>query len=384
MERFLQTIILLGAMQGFIVSCLLFFSRRLRMPNRLLALLIFLLTLASFCLYGSYIGWFDSKWLNFLSNLIPLIVVMPVGPLLYFYVRSFLEPEFKIGRKEWMQFLPVIVDLGSPLMAWLFVAGVWTGLLKNDPRPWGIAIDTYNVYSDIPRWISLAFYTVLTLRYLAAGKQKNPAGFRWLQQVATVFGVFLCIWFVYLVPYVIPRYTGWMLDNLDWYPLYIPITLLIYWLGIKGYLVSWQQQVTEKKQDAALLPEPVVDAAIGLLKNTMEQDRLFLNTELTLQMVARHTGLAAKTISAVLNQHLQINFNEFVNRYRVALFKEKLLADDAAQLTFAGMAYDCGFNSPATFQRVFKQTTGMSPSEFRKNNTGSHAAYNSNRDLSSI
>lgn len=384
MEHFLQTIILLGVVQGLIVSSLLFFSRRLRIPNRLLAVLIFLLTLASFCLYGYYIDWFGSKWLNFLANLVPLIVVMPVGPLLYFYVRSFLEPEFKIGKKERMQFLPVVVDLGGPLIAWVFVVGVWTGLLKNDARPWGMAIDAYNVYSDIPRWISLAVYTGLTLRYLAVQKQKNRTGFRWLQQVAVVFGVFLCIWFLYLVPYIIPRYTGWMLDHLDWYPLYIPITLLIYWLGIRGYLVAWQQQAAEKKQDASWLPDEIVHTATGLLKKIMEEDRLYLNTELTLQIVAQHTGLAAKTISAVLNQHLHTNFNEFINGYRVALFKEKLLADGTEQLTFAGMAQECGFSSSATFQRVFKQVTGMSPSEFRKNHTGTGVQYQSDRDLSSI
>ena len=204
MERFLQTIILLGVVQGFIVSNLLFFSRRLRRPNRLLAALIFLLTLASFCLYGSYIGWFGSKWLNFLSNLIPMIVVMPVGPLLYLYVRAFLDPEFKPGKRAWLQFLPVIIDLGSTLIAWVFVLGVWTGLLKNEPRPWADAIDTYNVYCDIPRWVSLVVYVTLTLRYLQGQKQKRPAGFRWLQQITLGFAAFAGIWLVYLVPYVIP------------------------------------------------------------------------------------------------------------------------------------------------------------------------------------
>ncbi|HEX7755468.1 MAG TPA: helix-turn-helix domain-containing protein [Niabella sp.] len=377
MERFLQTIILLGVVQGFIVSNLLFFSGRLRRPNRLLALLIFLLTLASFCLYGSYIDWFSSKWLNFLSNFIPMIVVMPVGPLLYFYVRAFLDPEFKPGKKERLQFLPVIVDLGSTLIAWVFVLGVWTGALKNNPLPWANAIDTYNVYSDIPRWISLVIYTILTFRYLSVQKQKKPEGFRWLQQITWGFAAFACIWLVYLVPYVIPQYTGWMLDHLDWYPLYIPVTFLIYWLGIKGYLVAWQQQAAEKKQETASLPAAVVDTTIEALKKTMEQDRLYLNTALTLQTVAQHTGLATKTISAVLNQHLHKNFNEFINGYRVALFKEKLLASGAEQLTFAGIALDCGFSSPATFQRVFKQVTGMSPSAFRKHCMESAGQYHS-------
>lgn len=384
MERFLQTIILLGVVQGFIVSSLLFFSRRLRRPNRLLAVLIFLLTLASLCLYGSYIAWFGSKWLNFLSNLIPMIVVMPVGPLLYFYTRAFLDPEFKPGKRERLQFLPAIVDLGSTLITWVFVLGVWTGLIKNEPRPWADAIDTYNVYCDIPRWVSLVVYTILTLRYLKAQKQQERQGFRWLQQITWGFMAFAGIWLIYLIPYVIPQYTGWMLDHLDWYPLYIPITFLIYWLGMKGYLVSWQQQVAEKKQEAASLPSGVVNTAIEALTKTMEQDRLYLNATLTLQMVAEHTGLAAKTISAVLNQHLHKNFNEFINGYRVALFKERLLTNGAEQLTFAGIALDCGFSSPATFQRVFKQETGMSPSAFRKNYAGSAGQYPSDPDLSRI
>lgn len=364
MEGLFQTIILLGAIQGFIVSGLLFFAPRNRLPNRLLAAFIFLLALASFDIYASFTNWFGSRWLSFLSDLVPLIIVMPFGPLMYFYVRAFLEPDFKPGRKERLQFLPVIVDLGAPLIAIIFVTGVLTNTIKNNPGPWSIAIDTYNVYSDIPRWISLAVYVYLSLRYLAAANKTVPA-FGWPQQFVWLMTGFLGWWLLYLVPYVIPRYTDMMLDKFDWYPIYIPITIIIYWLGIKGYFISWQQRVTDKKTEA-ILPATTIDTAIILLKKAMEEEQLYLNAALTLNTVAQHTGLAPKTISAVLNQHLHKNFNEFVNGYRVALFKEKVLQEDAGQLTFAGIAYDCGFSSPATFQRVFKQLTGMSPSEFRK------------------
>ncbi|HEY9261617.1 helix-turn-helix domain-containing protein, partial [Chitinophaga sp.] len=222
-------------------------------------------------------------------------------------------------------------------------------------------------YSDIPRWLSLAIYVWLSFKYLhtykTAGKQVS--GFAWLQQFVWLMAAFTGIWLLYLVPYVIPRYTNMMLDNFDWYPIYVPITVLIYWLGIKGYRISWQQLVTDKKTDT-VLPVATVDSAIVLLKKAMEEDHLYLNAALTVNMVAQHTGLTPKTISAVLNQHLHKNFNEYVNGYRVNLFKEKLLQADADQLTFAGIAYDCGFSSTATFQRVFKQLTGMSPSAFRK------------------
>ena len=367
MGRLFQTIILLGVIQGFIVSGLLFFSTRKRAVNRFLAALIFLLSMAGFCLCGSYYHWFNSPLLNLLSQLLPLIVVMPVGPLMYFYIQSFCDPEFKLTPQRRRQFWPVVIDLGAPVAADVFVVGVLTGVLKNNPQPWIIFIDTYNVYSDIPRWVSLAIYTWLSFKFLAAYKRSHPpgAGLRWLQQLTWMFAGFLAIWLVYLVPYIIPRYTDVILDKFDWYPIYVPMTFLIYWLGIKGYIISYQELVTAKKAET-ILPESTTTPAVTLLKKAMEEDQLFLNAALTLQMVAQHTGLPPKTISAVLNQHLQKNFNEYVNGYRVNLFKEKLLQEDADQLTFTGIAYDCGFSSPATFQRVFKQLTGMSPSEFRK------------------
>jgi len=82
--------------------------------------------------------------------------------------------------------------------------------------------------------------------------------------------------------------------------------------------------------------------------------------------MAEATGFTQKIISAVLNQHLQKSFNEFVNQYRVNEFKEKIQSPQTNNLTIAGIALECGFNSQATFQRTFKEITGKSPSEFRK------------------
>ncbi|NLR78292.1 helix-turn-helix domain-containing protein [Chitinophaga eiseniae] len=363
MKGLFHTIILLGAIQGFIVSGILFFTDKRRTANRLLSAFIFLMAMASFALYAWETNWFGSRWLVFIANFLPLITGMGFGPLLYFYVKAFTDPAFKMGRMERLQFLPMLIDVVPSLTSVIFVTGVLTGALRNKPGPWGIFIDTYNVYADIPRWASLAFYTLLSFRWLAANKPVTGTG--WLRQLLWAMAIFEGIWLLYLVPYVIPRYTDLVLEKLDWYPVYIPLTILIYWLGIKGYIISHQQQIATPKNDTPL-PAATIDTALVQLTKAMEDDRLYLNTELTLQVMSQHTGIPPKTISAVLNQHLHKNFNEYVNGYRVALFKEKVLQEDAAQLTFAGIAYDCGFASPATFQRVFKQLTGMSPSEFRK------------------
>jgi hypothetical protein len=31
-----------------------------------------------------------------------------------------------------------------------------------------------------------------------------------------------------------------LISRFGWYPLYLPIVLLIYWLGIKGYFISYR------------------------------------------------------------------------------------------------------------------------------------------------
>lgn len=374
-SSFLNTIILLGAIQGFIISSLLFFSKNNKQSNRLLAVLIFLMSLASFNLYASYVNWFNSDLLTFISNFIPLVVVMPFGPLLYFYIQSSLDSNFKFTRKLRFHFYPVIIDLVPQLTAIVFVVGVLAGIFKNYPQPWGNFIDTYNVYADIPRWVSVSYYVWMSAKYLSSFKQKHKGtlngqtnNFKWLQQFIRVFAAFQGIWFLYLVPYVIPRYTDVMLNTFDWYPLYIPLAVIIYWLGIKGYIVSQTEANLIKKAQPvnSTLSAEIIRQTIASLKKAMADDKLFLNPNLNLNILSEHTSIPQKTISFVLNQNLNKSFSEFVNEYRIEAFKEKILQPETDNLTIAGIAVECGFSSQATFQRIFKQSTGISPSEFRK------------------
>jgi AraC-like DNA-binding protein len=250
-----------------------------------------------------------------------------------------------------------------------------TKLVKNNPGPWGAFIDDYNVYADIPRWISVTFYVWLSAKYLSAHKLKHKGAlnghalnFKWLLQIIRAFMVFQVIWLAYLIPYVIPKYTNMMLDTFDWYPIYIPLAILIYWLGIKGYIVSQQQIITDKKIAGigpALSPE-LIKQVIASLTKAMEDDKVYRNPNLNLAVMSETTGHPQKIISAILNQHLQKSFNEFVNGYRIKEFKQKILLPEMNNLTIAGIALECGFNSQATFQRTFKELTGTSPSEYRK------------------
>jgi AraC-like DNA-binding protein len=354
-----NTIILLGALQGFILCSLLFLTPKNRLRNKLLAWLILLISIASMKLYGKANGWFDYSLLIWLDLIVPLIVIMPVGPLIYFYIRATLQPDFTIGRSEKRHFYAALVDIVPQVTTIIFMVGVSAHLIKPDPRRLGLFIDNYNVYSDILRWISISLYLYISARLLS----KQPGGqWKWLRQMVKAFMVFQVVWVCYLIPDVMPKYTGFMLDTFKWYPVYVPLAILVYWLGIKGYIVS-QTESAQVKRVVALSPE-LVNKTVNSLLSAMEKDKLYLNSAITVAMVADHIGVPAKNISAILNQHLKKSFNEFVNEYRVNDIRQRLLNGETRQLTIAGLAYEGGFNSLPTFQRAFKAVTGKSPSEF--------------------
>ena len=367
----LMTIIVLGALQGIIIGFLLFFAKRQRQSNRLLAVLIWLMSLCSFNLYMDSTGiFYSSTFLSVFHAVVPMVIVMPMGPLIWFYIQSSLNPGFRMGKRHRKYFLPVLLDIVPQLAALIFITGVLTGLVKK-AIPLGNYIDTYNTWVDIPRWLSLTIYIWLAAKYLAVFKKQHTGEYhatrKWLQQFIRIFQVFQVIWLIYLVPYIIPRYTNWVLDTFDWYPVYIPLSVLIYWLGIKGYMVSHAGAITAKKSAGIYdqLTTEAIQETTAVLQNAMEKSKLYLDPSLNLAMLSQHTGISQKVISAVLNQYVHKSFNEFINEYRVEEFKRRILEPGLEHLTIAGIALDCGFNSQATFQRTFKQFTGMSPSEYR-------------------
>jgi AraC-like DNA-binding protein len=364
-------ILLLGALQGFILATLLWVNRKGRqLSNRLLAALISSLALMSFAV-GVPVS---SRWLSLAIEILPFFLAMPIGPLIYFYTKSVLDPAFRLGKSERRHFYSVILDLGAPLIGWVFIGGLLMGFFPQQEGPtWGYVMDEYNTYVDIPRWISVTAYLFLTKRLL--NRQSSPSQdsdavqqrLRWLRQFINAFLLFQTIWLLFMIPYIVPGWRGPLIDQLGWYPVYIPIAILIYWLGLKGYL-NTRSEVTSKSLPKSVsssdLPGETITQVVGLLSTAMQTERLFLDPELTVEKLGQHTRLHPKIISAVLNQHVGKNFNSFINEHRVNEVKQRLTDPAYEYLTLTGIAFDCGFNSQATFQRTFKQLAGMSPGEY--------------------
>lgn len=98
----------------------------------------------------------------------------------------------------------------------------------------------------------------------------------------------------------------------------------------------------------------------------MESERLFLNPELQRSDVAELLGISDHRLSQVVSQALDTNFHAFVNAYRVRE-AQRLLGDPAAKaFTLLSIGHDAGFNSKSSFNRVFKEVVGETPSAYRE------------------
>ncbi|MEJ2884336.1 helix-turn-helix domain-containing protein [Pedobacter sp. GR22-6] len=366
----LNNVILFGAVQGFIMSALLFSSRTNRAAARYLGLLVFFIALASINLYGNYVNWFNLSAIQFIVQLTPLILIMPLGPLLYFYIRRVSRPDFSTAHGFKYHFYPVLIEFIPALTVASYIIATIFGWIARNPRPWVNFIEEFNVYVDVVRWLSLSFYTYLAYKYLSSQEDQahfSKANVNWLRTLVYIFAAFEMLWLIYLIPYLIPRYRNELLELFGWYPIYIPLAVLIYWLGIKGYIHSQNQKLAKESSSdiKKTLGRTDLDALILSIEKKMQEDRAYLDAKLNLNSFAKMVDCAPKTVSAVINQHFGKNFNDFINDYRVREFKKRFAGKDSQHLTIAGVALECGFPSQATFQRVFKLSTGYAPSKFR-------------------
>ncbi len=367
---FLNILILVGVIQGFITSILLWRLKTNSSANKILAWIILLISLT--CLNIYFLETLKTKstpWLIF-EALFPMVVIMPIGPLIYFYVKALILHDFKISQINRRHFLTVILDLIPYLVTLTFIIGSILDVIsvKNNYNWVGGVIDTYNIYVDIPRWLSLTIYSILSLKMISIYKkeEKNRDFLKWPHHFTIGFITFSVIWFFHLIPYIIPSLSNKLLVTVSWYPIYIPLIILVYWLGINGYIISFK--IFKKTTNRKVLSEEEIQGTITTLEELMQNQRLYLNPTLKLNDVVSITRVPQKTISAVLNQHMGKTFNEYVNNFRIKEFKRRLLESND-NLTITGIAFECGFNSQATFQRTFKAMTNLTPKEFQQKQT---------------
>src|ERR1700749_3982406 len=97
----------------------------------------------------------------------------------------------------------------------------------------------------------------------------------------------------------------------------------------------------------------------------MKAIRYYKDAELSLSSLADKLGIHTHELSRIINTAIKKNFYDFVKEYRVRDVVSKMQDPAYDHITLLGIAFEAGFNSKSTFNRIFKQVTGKSPVEYK-------------------
>jgi AraC-like DNA-binding protein len=98
----------------------------------------------------------------------------------------------------------------------------------------------------------------------------------------------------------------------------------------------------------------------------MDKEKLFINSNITVDQVAQKMGIPRQQLSEVLNVYLKSNFQDYMNKYRAEEFVGCLKDDKFKNYSIMGIANEVGFKSKSSFNTTFKKIYGVTPSDFKK------------------
>jgi len=325
----------------------------------------------------------------------PLNYALPV--FVYLYVRSHVYNELKFRRTDWMFFIPAILH-GIELVPFYmmpfankqnyveaFYANMNSGLQHTE----GI----------LPPYVHPALITILaTIMYflsvnLLAKARKDSSRFsdmqnklqiKWLNFFVGINILFLLILIFHLLTWKFFHINTYLLNNVEGAGMLLCIGVALFFnpgilYGFRGAPLVLepsdpgvvdqvnQNSNTGKAAKAFVLSDDRRKEFLQKITAHFAAIRPYINQGYSIQMLSEELDIPYSYLSQVINQEYGMNFNEFINSYRVSYVKELLMEPDAHQYTFEALSARAGFSSRSTFSRAFSHFTGCTPSEFVKN-----------------
>ncbi len=262
---------------------------------------------------------------------VALLLLTP--PSFYFFSREVLQPESRIVLSDLVHLSPVLLSLVMP--AALVIP---------------VALTVGAGYSIWLVWI------VLGIRRQVRRFKFEVFFFAFFALLAT-----LVLVLAVAAPFVSPGL---------FYVTYASMTAVALFL-ILGALVSFPELLSdisaaaEMTYAASTLKNVDVEAAVRQLECVMSEERLFENENLNLALLAEAVDLSSHQLSELINTHFGYGFSRYVRERRVAEAQKLLLSDKSASVLSVGLS--TGFKSQSSFYTAFREITGQSPGEYRKN-----------------
>lgn len=351
-----------AALHGLYLSILLFFKNGKSIANRLLALSILAISLYLI----NYLFFLTEIILHFphlLGMLTPALFL--VGPGFYFFVKFSLNSNFRFRAIHLLHLLPFVYNVWRSIQVLQADAAQKITYIEQLLNPSGhefswteFLMGTYVTYL-------LMAYVLAAWKLCKKAIANNPQDgslkrINWLQKFCWGF-------IVLIISDLIIKICAFAFDIPAFAIEYLLAALIAIAIHSAGYFAigSFPNfQSKNGKYKTSALTKSQIQACQKQLLDLLEKEKPFLQADLKIADLARLLQIPSHHLSQILSEGLQTNFFDLLNQYRIAEIKRRLVHPDFQHYSILAIALDCGFNNKATFNRVFKKVTGMTPSGF--------------------
>ena len=276
------------------------------------------------------------------------------GPLLYVITIHYVQDFKKIAPKSLYSFVIVLLPIINTM-----------GILFYGHKI-EITSSNFIIYG------LLIFFLSYNLAFIA----KTPAN-RNLKKFITHINVSFLSMIVVWVFVVLNRAQGLIRD--DHLKVLFLINLFYLIIGLAYFLIYKPQTLYNNKDFNLLvksekassshfqnLPSKERKKIKEHLLKLMEEEKIFLSTNLNLDQVALQLKVSTRVLSQLINTEFKTNFSDYINRYRIEFSKSLLRDYKDTELNIKEVLFKSGFNSTSTFYFAFKNDTGLTPTEYRR------------------
>ena len=304
------------------------------------------------------------------------------GSFFYLYIVSFLNNSFRLKWGQLIHLLPFFFLLGLKLY-FNNVAGVMdcygTGCLHHSNRY--VDLLSFLKFAILGSYLFMGWHKVHDFKE-HSGKTGgiNQVKINWAFNV-TIGAILL---FSFSVGYKILYRLGFGFLGSDTEVINIIVSffiLIFLYMGntyaylfvspIEGRSVSLDNSPspTNKSRSEEKLPEEPqienIDKKFSTIEKFIHQKKPYLQGQYTLRALSENTGIPQNEISRIIQIKTGRYYCEYMNAFRVKTLKEKLDDPGNDMITVFYLALECGFSSKTSYNRIFKNHTGVTPSEYR-------------------
>lgn len=370
----LSIVYIVGGVQGLFFAFLILNKKKRQIADFLLSGFVFVVSLL---LINHYIDThqilFEYPHLRFVSIIIPLLF----GPLLYMYTENILLKKQEFKKSYYLHFLPAV------LFALLIIDLYFLDKDELNEFFQIRAIDA-NWRLQLAQLLQVLvplIYIVFALRLIGKQQKKNLNIFselekidlNWLKILLWSFGI---IWFIISVNVLIYEFSQARMLIWAHYTFTILFVFFIFFIGYQGikksniFLDVYDAEAHKVEKPIIQKKEIAIDENDEQVKELLEYmktEKPYLKSNLTISDLANELSTQPHILSSLLNNKLSKNFFDFVNQYRIEEFKIRIEDPASKRFTLLALAFECGFNSKSSFNRIFKNYEGITPSEYLKN-----------------